>query len=208
MGSGVQAPECGTRESRWSGRPGSSRAFLGISFMASTIGIVPDPSEENTVLSQVARVVVGDGAFFIVIQARPSRPGVGRQHRLRRLPALSSFLARDSFMPGTVRLPAASVGVTTGIVALSGLAALLLLVFDASVTASFRSTRSACSSRSPSPVEHGRSMVATSRARLAPRNRDHGLGAITTRVIAPSSSRASSGGRLVVVIAIPGPGAA
>ena len=28
--------------------------FLGISFMAASIGIVPDPSEEQTVLSQIA----------------------------------------------------------------------------------------------------------------------------------------------------------
>ena len=42
--------------------------FLGISFMASTIGIIPDPTEEQTVLSQIARLLVGDGVFFVLIQ--------------------------------------------------------------------------------------------------------------------------------------------
>ena len=110
--------------------------FLGISFMASTIGIVPDPSEENTVLSQIARVVVGDGAFFIVIQvATVLVLALAANTAFADFPRLSSFLARDSFMPRQFAFRGERLAFTTGIVALSGLAALLLLVFDASVTA-------------------------------------------------------------------------
>jgi amino acid transporter len=110
--------------------------FLGISFMASTIGIIPDPSEENTVLSQIARQVVGDGPFFIVIQvATVLVLALAANTAFADFPRLSSFLARDSFMPRQFAFRGERLAFTTGIVALSGLAALLLVVFDASVTA-------------------------------------------------------------------------
>ena len=110
--------------------------FLGISFMASSIGIVPDPSEEQTVLSQIARQVVGDGAFFIVIQvATVLVLALAANTAFADFPRLSSFLARDSFMPRQFAFRGERLAFTTGIVALSGLAALLLVVFDASVTA-------------------------------------------------------------------------
>jgi amino acid transporter len=110
--------------------------FLGISFMASTIGIIPDPSEEQTVLSQIARVVVGEGAFFVLIQiATVLVLALAANTAFADFPRLSSFLARDSFMPRQFAFRGERLAFTTGIVALSGLAALLLLAFDASVTA-------------------------------------------------------------------------
>ena len=110
--------------------------FLGISLLASTIGVVPDPTEEQTVLSQVARHVVGEGAFFIVIQvATVLVLALAANTAFADFPRLSSFLARDSFMPRQFTFRGERLAFTTGIVALSGLAALLLWVFDASVTA-------------------------------------------------------------------------
>ena len=110
--------------------------FLGISFMASSIGIIPDPHEENTVLSQIARLVVGDGAFFILIQiATVLVLALAANTAFADFPRLSSFLARDSFMPRQFAFRGERLAFTTGIIALSGLAALLLVVFDASVTA-------------------------------------------------------------------------
>ena len=110
--------------------------FLGISFLASTIGIIPDPHEQQTVLSQVARIVVGEGAFFIVIQvATVLVLALAANTAFADFPRLSSFLARDSFMPRQFAFRGERLAFTTGIVALSGLAALLLVVFDASVTA-------------------------------------------------------------------------
>ena len=110
--------------------------FLGISFMASTLGIVPDPSEEQTVLSQIARLLVGDGFFFVVIQiATVLVLALAANTAFADFPRLSSFLARDSFMPRQFAFRGERLAFTTGIVALSGLAALLLVVFGASVTA-------------------------------------------------------------------------
>ncbi|MGZ8475875.1 MAG: APC family permease [Candidatus Limnocylindria bacterium] len=110
--------------------------FLGISFMASTLGIVPDPTEEQTVLSQIARLLVGDGAFFVLIQiATVLVLALAANTAFADFPRLSSFLARDRFMPRQFAFRGERLAFTTGIVALSGLAALLLVVFGASVTA-------------------------------------------------------------------------
>ena len=110
--------------------------FLGISFMAASIGIVPDPSEEQTVLSQIARLLVGDGFFFILIQvATVLVLALAANTAFADFPRLSSFMARDDFMPRQFAFRGERLAFTTGIVALSSLAALLLVGFGASVTA-------------------------------------------------------------------------
>ena len=110
--------------------------FLGISFMASALGVVPDPHEEQTVLSQVARLLVGDGMFFVVIQlATVLVLALAANTAFADFPRLSSFLARDAFMPRQFAFRGERLAFTTGIVALSGLAMLLLVVYDASVSA-------------------------------------------------------------------------
>jgi amino acid transporter len=110
--------------------------FLGISFMASAMGIVPDPEEEQTVLSLIARLLVGDGAFFVVIQlATVLVLALAANTAFADFPRLSSFLARDGYMPRQFAFRGERLAFTTGIVALSGLAVLLLVVFGASVSA-------------------------------------------------------------------------
>ena len=110
--------------------------FLGISFMASTLGIVPDPSEEKTVLAQIAQLLVGDGVFFILIQvATVLVLALAANTAFADFPRLSSFMARDDFMPRQFAFRGERLAFTTGIVALSILAALLLVGFGASVTA-------------------------------------------------------------------------
>ena len=110
--------------------------FLGISFMASTLGIVPDPTEEKTVLAQIAEAVVGDGIFFVLIQvATVLVLALAANTAFADFPRLSSFMARDGFMPRQFAFRGERLAFTTGIVALSALAGLLLVVFGASVTA-------------------------------------------------------------------------
>jgi len=180
--------------------------FLGISFMASSLGVVPDPSEEQTVLSQIARLVVGDGAFFILIQvATVLVLALAANTAFADFPRLSSFLARDSFMPRQFAFRGERLAFTTGIIALSGLAALLLVAFDASVTAliplytlgvflAFTLSQSSMVLRWWRRREHGwrRGLVI------------NGVGALTTGVIAliVVESKFLSGAWMVVV-AIP-----
>ncbi|MGH2428943.1 MAG: APC family permease [Candidatus Limnocylindria bacterium] len=110
--------------------------FLGISYLGSTIGIVPDPTEESTVLSIIARIVVGEGWFFILIQvATVLVLALAANTAYADFPRLSSFLARDGFMPRQFAFRGERLAFTTGIIALSGLAGLLIVIFAASVTA-------------------------------------------------------------------------
>jgi amino acid transporter len=110
--------------------------FIGISWLAGSIGVVPDPNEEQTILSMIGRQVMGDGAFLIILQlATALILALAANTSFADFPRLSSFLARDGFMPRSFGFRGERLAFTTGIVALSGLAALLLVVFDASVTA-------------------------------------------------------------------------
>jgi amino acid transporter len=110
--------------------------FLGISSLASAIHVIPDPNEVQTVLSLLTRHVMGDGWFLVVIQiATALILALAANTSFADFPRLSSFLARDGFMPRQFGFRGERLAFTTGIIALSGLAALLLIVFDASVTA-------------------------------------------------------------------------
>ncbi len=77
--------------------------FLGIAVLATASGIVPDPDEQQTVLSMLVRQHRRIG-----LDPDPgpgghgADPGAGRQHQLRRLPA-------PLVLPGARRLPAAPV---------------------------------------------------------------------------------------------------
>jgi hypothetical protein len=110
--------------------------FLGISSLASAIHVIPDPHEVQTVLSLLTRHVIGDGWFLILIQAATALIlALAANTSFADFPRLSSFLARDGFMPRQFAFRGERLAFTTGIIALSGLAILLLVVFKASVTA-------------------------------------------------------------------------
>jgi amino acid transporter len=110
--------------------------FIGISFLASTINVVPDPSEKQTILSLITRQVAGDGVYFWIVQVATTLIlALAANTSFADFPRLSSFLARDGFMPRQFAFRGERLAFTTGIIALSLLATLLLLVFQASVTA-------------------------------------------------------------------------
>jgi len=110
--------------------------FIGISWLAGSIGVVPDPDEQQTVLSLIARHVWGDGGLLIFLQLTTALIlALAANTSFADFPRLSSFLARDGFMPRQFGFRGERLAFTTGIIALSGLAILLLIVFDASVTA-------------------------------------------------------------------------
>ena len=110
--------------------------FLGISWLASSIHVIPDPSEEQTVLSLITRYVAGEGWFLILLQVSTALIlTLAANTSFADFPRLSSFLARDSFMPRQFAFRGERLAFTTGIIALSGLAIALLVLFNASVTA-------------------------------------------------------------------------
>jgi amino acid transporter len=109
--------------------------FIGIAFLVTTIGIVPDPSEQQTVRSQLVRTLTGDGPVLVIAQlATALILALAANTSFADFPRLSYFLARDGFMPRQFAFRGERLAFTTGIVALSAMAAFLLLLFGASVS--------------------------------------------------------------------------
>ncbi|HET7521500.1 MAG TPA: APC family permease [Candidatus Limnocylindria bacterium] len=109
--------------------------FLGIAYLSTTIGIVPDPDEEQTVLSLMVRQIAGSGPILIVAQVATALLLVlAANTSFADFPRLSSFLARDGFLPRQFAFRGERLAFTTGILALSGMAALLIVMFQAKVS--------------------------------------------------------------------------
>ncbi|HET7142198.1 MAG TPA: APC family permease [Candidatus Limnocylindria bacterium] len=110
--------------------------FLGISFLVSWFGILPDPDEQQTVLSILARHLTGDGPYLVLVQVATALIlTLAANTSFADFPRLSSFLARDGFMPRQFGFRGDRLAFSTGIVALAALAVVLLVAFDASVSA-------------------------------------------------------------------------
>jgi amino acid transporter len=110
--------------------------FVGISLLVSILGIIPDPSEDQTLLSILTRHIAGDGPYLVFVQLSTALIlTLAANTSFADFPRLSSFLARDGFMPRQFGFRGDRLAFTTGIVALAGVAILLLVAFGASVTA-------------------------------------------------------------------------
>jgi amino acid transporter len=106
--------------------------FLGMSFLVSRVGVLP--AEDETVLSQLGRTVLGTGplwwllqiatALILILAANTSFAG---------LPRLASILARDRFLPRLFQFRGGRLAFTSGITALALLSIVLLVVFQGSV---------------------------------------------------------------------------
>ncbi|HET9495416.1 MAG TPA: APC family permease, partial [Chloroflexia bacterium] len=72
--------------------------FLGITYLAFQLGVLP--SEQETVVSQIARTVFGSGVLWVLIQVATALILVlAANTAFADFPRLSYFLARDRFMP-------------------------------------------------------------------------------------------------------------
>ncbi len=110
--------------------------FVGISYLAAQLHVVPDPHEVQTVLSIIGRQVVGDGWYLVLVQVATALIlALAANTSFADFPRLSYFLARDGFMPHQFAFRGERLAFTTGIAVLSALAVVLLIVFQASVTA-------------------------------------------------------------------------
>ena len=109
--------------------------FVGIAYLVTTIRIVPDPTEQQTVLSQLVRHLTGDGTVLVAAQIATALLLVlAANTSFADFPRLSSFLARDGYLPRQFAFRGERLAFTTGIVALSLMAIGLLVGFDASVS--------------------------------------------------------------------------
>jgi amino acid transporter len=109
--------------------------FLGISFLAGQIGSVP--SEEETVISQLARTTFeGRGGLYLgVIAATTVILIMATNTSFAGFPTLSALVAADGFLPRQLAYRGSRLVFSRGIIALSLIASLLIIIFQASVTA-------------------------------------------------------------------------
>jgi hypothetical protein len=111
--------------------------FLGMSFLTGQLGIIPDPTEQETVLSQLARTFVGVGTpFHYLIQLSTAILLIlAANTAFADFPRLSSILARDSFLPRVFQFRGDRLAFNGGIVVLAAVAVALIVLFGGSVTA-------------------------------------------------------------------------
>jgi amino acid transporter len=108
-------------------------AFLGVSYLATNRGLVPVTGGE-TIISQVAHAVFGVNAFYYIFQI--GTMGIliiAANTAFAVFPRLSSIMARDHYMPHQFMDRGDRLAYSTGIIALGGVAALLVVVFQGNV---------------------------------------------------------------------------
>ncbi|HEU5288959.1 MAG TPA: APC family permease [Candidatus Limnocylindria bacterium] len=109
--------------------------FVAISFLATTIGIAPDASETETVLSLLARSLVGTSWYFYLVQATTAVILIlAANTAFNGFPRLASIMATDRFMPRQFAQRGDRLAFSTGIVALALVSSVLIVAYDASVT--------------------------------------------------------------------------
>ncbi|MBI3173339.1 MAG: APC family permease [Chloroflexi bacterium] len=108
--------------------------FLGISFLTKTIGAIP--SEQETVISQIARTVYdGRGIFYLMlITATTVILVLAANTAFAGFPRLGALTAQDGFLPRQLTYRGSRLVYSYGIFALAILASILVVVFQASVT--------------------------------------------------------------------------
>ena len=109
--------------------------FVSISFLATAIGIHPDESETETVLSLLARSLVGTSPYFYFVQVSTALILVlAANTAFNGFPRLASIMAVDRFMPRQFAQRGDRLAFSTGILALALVSSLLIIGYDASVT--------------------------------------------------------------------------
>jgi len=109
--------------------------FLSITFLALPIDAIP--SEQETVISQLARTVYqGRGLLYLgTIAATTLILIMAANTSFAGFPRLSALLAADGFLPRQLTYQGSRLVYSRGIIALALIASLLIVLFQASVTA-------------------------------------------------------------------------
>jgi len=108
--------------------------FLGITHLANEYKIVPDPTGQQTVLSQLGHNIFGDGPLYYYLQfATLLILILAANTSYADFPRLSSLLARDGYMPRQLAMLGDRLVFSNGIILLSVFGAALIIIFGGSV---------------------------------------------------------------------------
>lgn len=103
--------------------------FIGITLLANSLHVAP--SEAESVLSQITRAVFGQGWMYYAIQSATALILLlAANTAYAGFPLLASLLAKDGYLPRQLSNLGDRLAFTNGIIALSGLAAFLLVIFE------------------------------------------------------------------------------
>ncbi len=106
--------------------------FLGITYLAVQLEALPFESGYPTVISQIARQVLGDGPAFLLVQAATLLILVlAANTAFSGFPLLASFASGDALLPRQLRKRGHRLVYSNGIIALSAVAIFLLVAFQA-----------------------------------------------------------------------------
>lgn len=107
--------------------------FSGLTILTQQLGVTP--TENMTVISQVAKIIFGKGILFYLFQAATFLIlALAANTAFAGFPMLASLMARDGFLPRYLALRGDRLVFSNGIVLLGFLAALLLIIFDGVTT--------------------------------------------------------------------------
>lgn len=108
--------------------------FLGISYLAKEIGVIP--SESETVISQLARTIfAGRGTLYLMlIGATTVILIMAANTAFADFPRLGALVAKDGFLPRQLNYRGSRLVYSSGIVTLATIASVILIIFKASVT--------------------------------------------------------------------------
>ena len=106
--------------------------FLGITYLAVQLEALPFESGYPTVISQIARQVLGDGPAFLLVQAATLLILVlAANTAFSGFPLLASFASGDALLPRQLRKRGHRLVYSNGIIALSAVAIFLIVAFQA-----------------------------------------------------------------------------
>lgn len=104
--------------------------FGGVTYLAQVLHVTPNPDE--TVVSQIAALLVGRGWFYYLVQGSTALILIlAANTSFSDFPMVTSLLARDGYLPRSFGLRGDRLVFSNGIIILSILAAVLLVVFRA-----------------------------------------------------------------------------
>ncbi len=109
--------------------------FLGISFLSAQIGIIPSPDESETVISQMVRLLVGNGWYYYLVQFATAIVLVlAANTAFNGFPRLAVIVAQDRYLPTQFQFRGDRLAFTVGVVLLGLVSAVVIVIFEGSVT--------------------------------------------------------------------------
>ena len=102
--------------------------FVGVTFLAHAVGVVP--VEHETVVSQIGKIVFGDGPLYLALQAVTALIlFLAANTSFADFPRLSAILARDRYLPRQLANLGDRLVYANGIITLAFLASALIVIF-------------------------------------------------------------------------------